>query len=46
MCPDVNYLIYQHAKPGKLGATLYAKIVAPISFILIGAGMYLALTWR
>jgi uncharacterized Tic20 family protein len=39
-------VVYQHAKAGKLGVTMYAKIVAPVSFILIVAGMYLALTWR
>jgi hypothetical protein len=38
--------IYQDAKAGKLRSTLYAKIIAPISFILILVGMYLALTWR
>ena len=38
--------IYRDAKAGKLRSTLYAKIIAPISFILIPAGMYLALTWR
>jgi hypothetical protein len=38
--------IYRDAKAGKLRSTLYAKIIAPISFILILVGMYLALTWR
>jgi hypothetical protein len=38
--------IYQDAKAGKQRATLYAKIIAPISLTLILIGMYLALTWR
>lgn len=38
--------IYQDAKAGKRRSTVYAKIIGPISFILILVGMYLALTWR
>lgn len=38
--------IYQDAKAGKQRATLYARIIAPISLTLILIGMYLALTWR
>ena len=38
--------IYQDAKAGKLRSTVYAKIMAPISVILILVGLYLALTWR
>jgi hypothetical protein len=38
--------IYQDAKVGKLRTTLYAKIVAPVSLVLIIVGIYLALTWR
>lgn len=38
--------IYQDAKAGKLRSSLYAKIVAPVSLLLIIIGTYLALTWR
>lgn len=38
--------IYQDAKTGKPRSSLYAKIVAPVSLLLIIVGMYLALTWR
>jgi hypothetical protein len=38
--------IFQDAKTGKLRTTLYAKIIVPISFILILVGMYFAVTWR
>jgi hypothetical protein len=38
--------IYQDAKAGKQRATLYARIIAPISLVLIIVGIYLALTWR
>jgi hypothetical protein len=38
--------IYQDAKAGKQRATLYARIIVPISLTLILIGMYLALTSR
>lgn len=38
--------IYQDAKARRLHSSLYAKIVAPVSLVLIIVGMYLALTWR
>lgn len=38
--------IYQDAKAGKLRSSLYAKIVAPLSLLLIIIGTYLELTWR
>ncbi|MGB6488423.1 MAG: hypothetical protein WBE91_16220 [Steroidobacteraceae bacterium] len=38
--------IYRDAKAGKQRASLYAKVVAPVSLMLIIIGMYLALTWR
>jgi hypothetical protein len=38
--------IYQDAKAGKQRSSLYAKIVAPVSLMLIVIGTYLAFTWR
>jgi hypothetical protein len=38
--------LYQDARVGKLHSSLYAKIVGPVSFALVIAGIYLALTWR
>jgi len=38
--------IYQDAKAGKQRVTLYARIIAPISVIIILVGIYLALTWQ
>jgi hypothetical protein len=38
--------ICQDAKAGKLHTTLYTKIVAPVSVVLIIVGTYLDLTWR
>jgi hypothetical protein len=38
--------IYLEAKAGRLKSATYQKIVALMSIILIGAGTYLALTWR
>jgi hypothetical protein len=38
--------IYQDANAGMQRATLYTRIIAPISLILILTGVYLALTWR
>jgi hypothetical protein len=38
--------VYQDIKAGKQRATVYERIVAPLSLTLIVIGMYLALTWR
>jgi hypothetical protein len=38
--------IYLEAKAGRLKSATYQKIVALMSIIFIGAGTYLALTWR
>ena len=38
--------IYQDIKAGKQRATLYERIVAPISVTLIAIGIYLSFTWR
>ena len=38
--------IYRVAKAGKLHSSLYARIAAPVSLLLIIIGTYLALTWR
>jgi hypothetical protein len=38
--------IYQDARAGKMRSSPYARIVAPVSLLLIIIGMYLALTWH
>jgi len=38
--------LHQQMKRGKLPVSLYAKIVGPLSLMLVIVGMYLALTWR
>jgi hypothetical protein len=38
--------LHQLLKFGKLPVTLYAKMVGPLSLMLVIVGMYLALTWR
>lgn len=38
--------IYRDAKGGKQRSSLYTKIVAPVSLLLIIIGTYLELTWR
>lgn len=38
--------IYQDVTVGTQHVSLYTKIVGPISFALIIAGIYLSLTWR
>ncbi len=39
--------IYMDVKTGRMPRVgVYAMIIAPVSLVLIIAGMYLALTWR
>jgi hypothetical protein len=38
--------VYQDARAGKLRSSLYAKLVTPVSILLIIIGTYLELTWR
>jgi hypothetical protein len=38
--------LHQLLKSGRLPVSLYAKIVGPLSLMLVIVGMYLALTWR
>jgi hypothetical protein len=38
--------VYLEVKAGRGRVGLYAMIVAPVSLVLIIAGLYLAFTWR
>jgi hypothetical protein len=38
--------VYLEVKAGKGRVGLYAMLVAPVSLVLIIAGLYLAFTWR